>query len=164
MSKQSGKKDREDRARHRLVKAQIDLHTAQEKRAQAISRAEAELDRARRRGNRWVTKATERVERRSGAIARAEANLLAITTPRHLAPVIPPSSDSAPAPNLTPSKGIELTVSSPAAAADVLEQREADIAARRDSNPMVLPDTMSADGPSASHGNDAPEEANSHSW
>ena len=164
MSKQSGKKDREDKARHRLVKAQLDLHTAQEKRAQAMSRAEAELDRARRRGNRWVTKATERVERRSGAMAQAEARLLALTNSSHPARVSQPETDTASAPNPAPSEGVELTVSSPAAAADVLQQRGAEVAGQHDASAVIVPGSIGAEPSSASNGSDAPEETNSHSW
>src|SRR5438309_4734564 len=122
MGKHSGKKDREDKARRRLVKAQLDLHTAQEKRAHAIARAEHELERAKQRGNKWVAKATERVERRAGAMARAEANLLSTTAPKH--PVSPPASQlEATRPQDSGSAGTpELTVSSPIAAAQVVEQ------------------------------------------
>src|SRR5947209_20291035 len=128
MGKHSGKKDREDRARRRLVKAQLDLHMAQEKRAHAISRAEHELERAKQRGSKWVANATERVERRAGAMAQAEAHLLAITTPKH--------HERAPAKDTAPDKDSSQsipspTVSSPTVAADVLERRESEVEAQR---------------------------------
>src|SRR5947209_11120530 len=112
MGKHSGKKDREDRARRRLVKAQLDLHMAQEKRAHAIARAEHELERAKQRGNKWVANATERVERRAGAMAQAEAHLLAVTTPRR--PGAPPVVSTAPDTALSQTNPA-LAVSSPTA-------------------------------------------------
>jgi tRNA U34 5-carboxymethylaminomethyl modifying enzyme MnmG/GidA len=164
MSKHSDKKDREDKARRRLVKAQLELHSAQEKRAQAISRAEHELERARQRGTKWVAKATERVERRAGAMARAEAHLLTMTSPKHPARTPATEPKAAPAVDRPPAEEPVLTVSSPSAAADVLEQQSVEVAAQRESSPIVVPDTVEIDAPNASNGSDTSEESMLNSW
>jgi hypothetical protein len=161
MSKHSGKKDREDKARRRLVKAQLDLHAAQEKRAHAITRAEHEMERAKQRGSKWVANATERVERRSGAMAQAEAHLLAITSPKHPRS---PRMEDVPPQTTAPSHGPELTVSSPTAAADVLEERESEVAAQREAGPLTIPDSIPIDPPNASNGNEASEEGQLRPW
>jgi tRNA U34 5-carboxymethylaminomethyl modifying enzyme MnmG/GidA len=161
MSKHSGKKDREDKARRRLVRAQLGLHAAQEKRAHAITRAEQEIEQARQRGSKWVAAATERVERRSGAMARAEAHLLAMTAPKH--PTAPPAA-RAPADADSLQQSVPLSVSSPTAAADLIERRESEVAAQGDSSPLTIPDRMEIDSPSASNGNETPEEGESHPW
>jgi hypothetical protein len=158
MSKHSGKKDREDKARRRLVKAQLGLHAAQEERAHAIAKAEHELERAKQRGNKWVTAATERVERRAGAMARAEAHLLAITAPKH------PTSPAATVNAASSDQSVTLTVSSPDAAADVIERREAEVAAQRDAGPLTVPDSLELDSPSASNGSETPEEGDPRPW
>lgn len=164
MSKQSGKKDREDKTRRRLVKAQFEFHTAQEKRAQAIARAEHEIERAKQRGTKWIAKATERVERRSEAMARVEAHLSVLTAPKHPAPS-PTSQFEDPRPTSDATlDSSELTISSPSMAADVLERREAEGAAQRDSNPIVVPKTVEIEAPNASNGSEAAEENNLHPW
>jgi tRNA U34 5-carboxymethylaminomethyl modifying enzyme MnmG/GidA len=164
MSKHSDKKDREDKARRRLVKAQLELHTAQEKRAQAISRAEHELERARQRGTKWVARATERVERRAGAMAQAEAHLLTMTSPKH--PARTPAAQPRAVPTLDSALTEEpaLTVSSPTAAADVLEQQTLEVAAQRESGPIVVPDTVEIDAPNASNGSDTSEDSTLKPW
>jgi hypothetical protein len=68
-----------DRARHKLVQAQLDLHLAQERRLIAITRGEHEVREAEERAARRERKATERVERRAGEVARAEARLYTVT-------------------------------------------------------------------------------------
>jgi tRNA U34 5-carboxymethylaminomethyl modifying enzyme MnmG/GidA len=164
MSKHIGKKVREDKARRRLVKAQLELHTAQEKRARAITQAEHEIERTKQRSNKWVAKATERVERRAGAMARAEARLLATTAPRH--PARPPAAQpeaARPTDNAS-AASTKLTVSSPAAAANLLERKEAEVAAQRDSSPIVVPESVEIEAPNASNGSEASEENNLHPW
>lgn len=161
MGKHSGKKDREDKARRRLVKAQLDLHMAQEKRADAISRAERELERAKQRGSKWVANATERVERRAGAMAQAEAHLLAITAPKRyertpMQSTVPDTGSS--------QSGPSLTVSSPTVAADVLERREAEAEAQRNAGPLTIPEGNSIDVPDASNGSDTSEESDLRPW
>jgi tRNA U34 5-carboxymethylaminomethyl modifying enzyme MnmG/GidA len=164
MSKHSDKKDREDKARRRLVKAQLELHTAQEKRAQAISRAEHELERARQRGTKWVAKATERVERRAGAMAQAEAHLLTMTSPKHPARTPAAEPKAVPAAGSTPAEESVLTVSSPAAAADVLERQTLEVAAERESSPIVVPDSVDIEAPNAPNGSDGSEESTLNPW
>ncbi len=95
MAKQSKGKSQADKARKRLTKAQLDLHVAQEKRARAVARAQAEVESARLRGAVWVERATERVERRAGDLARAEARLLSATAVRaHVQPTPAQSNTS----------------------------------------------------------------------
>ena len=161
MSKHSGKKDREDKARRRLVKAQLGLHSAQEKRALAISRAEHEVEQAKLRGNKWVAAATERVERRAGAMAQAEAHLLAVTAPKY--PAAPPAA-TAPADAASPAPSLTLTVASPDAAADVIGKREAELASQRDAGPLTIPNSVEIDAPSASNGSETPEEGDVRPW
>lgn len=161
MSKHSGKKDREDKARRRLVKAQLGLHAAQEKRAHAITRAEQEVERAKQRGTNWVASATERVERRAGAMARAEAHLLAITAPKR--PESPPTAVAPPS-SVAPEPGLTLTVFSPDAAADVLEQRELEARAQRDVSPFAIPDGASIEAPNASNGTETSQEGELRPW
>lgn len=161
MGKHSGKKDREDKARRRLVKAQLDLHTAQEKRAHAITRAEHELERAKQRGAKWVANATERVERRAGAMAQAEAHLLTITRPKHPEPA---PAVAAPPDMASSQPGPALTVSSPSAAADVLERRESEVEAQRESRPLTIPENSTIDPFSASNGSDTSEEGDLRPW
>ena len=160
MGKHSGKKDREDKARRRLLKAQIDLHTSQEKRARAITRAEQELERAKQRGSKWVANATERVERRAGAMAQAEAHLLSITAPKRPEPTraasTPDTASAQPSPTLT--------VSSASIAADVLERRESEVEAQRDARPLTIPDSTSIESPSSSNGSDTSEEGEIRPW
>lgn len=166
MSKGGGKKAREDRARRRLARAQLDLHAAQEKRAQAITRAESEVEQAKQRGNKWIAKATERVERRAGALARAEARLLSVSAPRHPArraatETAGRSSDRGQA-ERTAAEG-ELTVSTPIAAAEVLERDEQE-AAQRDPGSLVLPEHAPGEPPSPSNGAPFPGDGLRPDW
>ena len=62
-----------------MAKAQLDLFVAQEKRADAIARGEGEIKSAQERAIRRERKATARVERRAGALSRAEAWLYTVT-------------------------------------------------------------------------------------
>jgi tRNA U34 5-carboxymethylaminomethyl modifying enzyme MnmG/GidA len=164
MSKHSGKKDREDKARRRLVKAQLELHSAQEQRAEAIAKADHEVERAKQRGSKWVAKATERVERSAGAMAQAEANLLATTAPKH-PPRQPASRPEAAQPTSNAfAEGAELTVSSPGAAAEVLQRYEVDLAVERESSSIVVSETVEVDAPNASNGSEATEENNLRPW
>jgi hypothetical protein len=164
MSKRSGKRDREDKARRRLVKAQLELHVAQEKRAQAITRSEHEVERARQRGNKWVAKATERVERRAGEMAQAEARLLATTAPKLPARVPLSPGESAGSHRVPVGETPQLTVAGPTAAADLLERQEAEAAAQRDGSAIVVPDSVEIDAPNATNGSEASEENTLHPW
>lgn len=153
MSKRAGKKGREDRARRRLIEAQVKLHAAQEKRSQAVVKAEQQLERTQQHGQALVAKATERVERRAGAIAQAEAALLALTKPRArhsgapsaLVTTLPrASSDRADPP-----------ISTPVQAADLLAQREAEIAEQRSPSPIVIPEAADIDRTITPNGNES---------
>jgi hypothetical protein len=64
-----------DRARLKLAQAHLELHLAQERRNQAIAQGEREIRDAQSRALERERKATERVERRAGNVARAEARL-----------------------------------------------------------------------------------------
>jgi hypothetical protein len=72
-------RDPVEHARHKLADAQLDLHLAQERRLVAISRGEREVRDAEARAARREQRATERVERRAGEVARAEARLYSVT-------------------------------------------------------------------------------------
>jgi hypothetical protein len=77
MAKRS--KDPLEQARRKLAKAQLDLHFAQEQRLAAMAQGERELQEAQKRSDRRTKKATERLEKRAGAVARAEAQLITLT-------------------------------------------------------------------------------------
>jgi hypothetical protein len=68
-----------EEARQQVAKAQLELFVAQEKRANAIARGEQEIQAAQERATRRERKATERVERRAGALSRAEAWLYTVS-------------------------------------------------------------------------------------
>ncbi len=77
MAKRS--KDPLEQARRNLAKAQIDLHFAQEHRMSAMAQGEREVQEVQKRADRRSRKATERLEKRAGAVARAEAQLITLT-------------------------------------------------------------------------------------
>jgi hypothetical protein len=79
MAKRRKKIDPVEEARQRVAKAQLDLFVAQEKRANAIARGEQEIQAVQERAVRRERKATERVERRAGALSRAEAWLYTVS-------------------------------------------------------------------------------------
>lgn len=79
MTKRRKKIDPSDEARQRVAQAQLDLFVAQEKRADAIARGEQEIQAAQEKAIRRERRATERVERRAGALSRAEAWLYTVT-------------------------------------------------------------------------------------
>lgn len=168
MGKRSGKKDRADKARRDLAKAQLDLHTAQEKRVQAITRGEHEVEQARQRAARWLAKATERVERRAGAMARAEARFIAFSasagnnsllSPEHAAP------DSTPIlPQHEPIPS-EVATSDPSVAADVVAELQADAAVHQDPGTLVVPESVELNtSPDAPDNNDTGAEETLHPW
>jgi hypothetical protein len=68
-----------EQARRRLAKAQLDLHFAQEQRISAMAQGERDVQEAQKRADRRSKKATERLEKRAGAVARAEAQLITLT-------------------------------------------------------------------------------------
>lgn len=100
MGKKTDKRDAEDKARRKLAKAQLQMQVAQEKRRQAMTRGEHEIEQARLRAAKWLEKATRRVEQSAAAVAKAEASVAQAETGRT-------STDAPP---------------SPAAAANALQQ------------------------------------------
>jgi hypothetical protein len=115
--KRVGKRDPEERARRKLAKAQLDLQVAEEKHMQARARGKQEIEKARLRAQRWQAKASQRVEARAGVLTKAEDRLLSFTAPKVEQPARKSGSRKGPA----ASAG---EVSSPEAAAHVLEQAE----------------------------------------
>src|SRR5438105_2659315 len=75
MAKRARKEDPQERARRKLARAQLRLEMARDKHAQEGVRAEQEIERARLRAARWVARSATRVERRTQAVAQAEADL-----------------------------------------------------------------------------------------
>lgn len=86
MGKKDKKGDALEKAQQKFAKAQLALHVAQEKRTQAITLGEHEIERARHRAAARESKATTRVEKRASVVARAEAAVLGLAekkgTPR----------------------------------------------------------------------------------
>jgi hypothetical protein len=79
MGKREDKGEKDDaveRARGKLAKAQVKLHAAEAKYAQAMERGKQEVERARLRAAEWEANARERVQRRANAVARLEARLI----------------------------------------------------------------------------------------
>lgn len=107
-----------EKARRALAEAQLELHVAQERRITAIAQGEREIREAEVRAARRTQKATERLEKRAGAVARAEAQLYTLSarigrlraerTARKTAKSVPapdspeadPSGDAAPSESL----------------------------------------------------------------
>jgi hypothetical protein len=123
MAKQSGKKrvdkkDPEERARRKLAKAQLALQVAEEKHMQSRARGKQEVEKARLRAQRWHAKASQRVEALAALLTKAEDRLLSFTAPK----VERPASNSG---SKRGTEGSVAEVSSPEAAAQVLEQAEA---------------------------------------
>jgi hypothetical protein len=117
MGKKSSDEDPVEKAQVRLAKAQLRFQVAEEKHAQARERGKQEIEKARLKQAKWLARATQRLERRAEAVARAEGRLLSLTAGHE--------PDSAPA-----------EASSPEAVADLLREREAE-APRED--PAILP-------------------------
>jgi len=76
MGKQGDKNDPVEKARGKLAKAQLKLHAAEAKHAQAMERGKQEVERARLRAAEWEAKARERVERRANAVVRLETRMI----------------------------------------------------------------------------------------
>jgi hypothetical protein len=119
MSKQGAKKDPVEQARRKLAKAKLKWNVADERLAQARVEGRQEVEKARLREAQLLAKATERLQRRSIALAEAEKELL----------------------SLTGGKGLELEPSSPEAAADEVAQRQAEAADEIHTNSIVSPDS-----------------------
>jgi hypothetical protein len=157
MPKQSGKKDRVEKAQRRLAKAQIELHAAQEKRAQAITRGEHEIEEARQRAAAWVARATERVEKRAGAVARAEARLAAVTSPRRPDPL----------PLIMPGTRTEVPraeIIDPATAATLVERREEEAGRREEPSSLIVPESVEIQTSDSAGTNESPDENSLHPW
>ena len=84
MAKRTGGKNREEKLKRKLDKAQTELRRVQEKRVLAMTRGEQKVEQARQQAADRLARATERVERRTAVVARLEAQL-----------VEPPSPDAA---------------------------------------------------------------------
>lgn len=80
MSKQ---KDRDAGPYEALAQAQAKFGLAQEKYEREVERGRKAIEKAQRRAEKWVTKAQERVERRSAALAQAQARVIALSQPHH---------------------------------------------------------------------------------
>lgn len=118
-----------DKAQQKLAKAQLALHVAQAKRAQAITRGEHEIERVRQRAAAREQKATTRLEKRAAAVARAEAALLSLTDKQG-----PSSRDTARRSAVAVVAGAD----TPETAAEVLEQE----VPPPDAGPIVVPDSV----------------------
>lgn len=116
-----------EKAQQKLAKAQLGLHVAQEKRAQAITWGEHEIERARQRAAARETRATTRVEKRASAVARAEAAVLALTEKNRA-----PRKTAAQAPATVGG------TDTPQSAADTLERE----APKPQSGPIVVPESV----------------------
>jgi hypothetical protein len=91
MAKDAAKKDPSEKARRKLAKAQLELNVAEEEHAQARVRGKQEVEQARLRAAKWLTKTGKRVDRRGAAVAKAEDRLAKLlAAPEEPAP---PSND-----------------------------------------------------------------------
>jgi hypothetical protein len=87
MAKEAAKKDPSEKARRKLAKAQLELSVAQEEHAQARVRGKQEVEQARLRAAKWLTKTGKRVDRRAAAVVKAEERLAQLlATPEEAAP------------------------------------------------------------------------------
>jgi hypothetical protein len=104
MAKDTSKKDPSDRARRKLAKAQMELSVAEEEHAQARVRGKQEVEQARLRAAKWLTKTGKRVDRRVAVVAKAEDRLATLATaPEEPSPqsgVLPVAAGDAPKPAL----------------------------------------------------------------
>ncbi|HEX6506543.1 MAG TPA: hypothetical protein VF221_02830 [Chloroflexota bacterium] len=90
MAKGSDKSDKGDpvqKARRKLAKAQMELSVAEEEHAQARVRGKQEIEQARLRAAKWLTKTGKRVDRRASAVAKAEERLSSMLAAEIAAPV-----------------------------------------------------------------------------
>ena len=81
MVKDGGKKDATEKARRKLTKAQMELSVAEEEHAQARVRGKQEIEKARLRAAKWLTKTGKRVDRRAAGVAKAEDRLAGLLRP-----------------------------------------------------------------------------------
>lgn len=128
------------RAQQKLARAQLALHVAQEKRAQAITRGEHEIERVRQHAAAREQKATTRVEKRAAGVARAEADLFTLTTKqgssRRNGVSKPEAVGSATDSRVTIPARIE--VDTPEASAELLTQEMPPA----DAGPIIVPDSV----------------------
>ncbi len=78
MAKDGSKKDPIERARRKLTKAQMELSVAEEEHAQARVRGKQEIEQARLRAAKWLTKTGKRVDRRAATVTKTEDRLAAL--------------------------------------------------------------------------------------
>jgi hypothetical protein len=101
--KDGSKKDPIEKARRKLTKAQMELSVAEEEYAQARVRGKQEIEQARLRAAKWLTKTGKRVDRRAGTVAKAEARLATMISGEDQAPPAraePEAAADVPAPAL----------------------------------------------------------------
>ncbi|MGI8824976.1 MAG: hypothetical protein ACR2JC_04890 [Chloroflexota bacterium] len=79
MAKKADKKDPEEKARRKLADAQLKLHVAEDRHMQAREEGKQEIEQARMRAARRLTKAGEEVEKRREQVSRAEGRLIVLT-------------------------------------------------------------------------------------
>jgi hypothetical protein len=96
VGKKSDKREAEDKARRKLAKAQLQMQIAQEKRRQAMTRGEHEVEQARLRAAKWLEKATWRVEQSAALVARAEAAVIRAGPPSSAAETLQRETHPAP--------------------------------------------------------------------
>jgi hypothetical protein len=77
VGKKSSAKSAGEKGRRRLVKAQMGLQIAQDKRRLAITKGEDEIEKVRQRAARRVEKATKRVEKYAALVSETESHLKA---------------------------------------------------------------------------------------
>ncbi len=75
MARDGAKNDPVERAQRKLTKAQMALNVAQEEHAQARVRGKQEIEQARLRAAKWLTKTGKRVDRRAASLAKAKERL-----------------------------------------------------------------------------------------
>jgi hypothetical protein len=80
MKKPKRLRDPETDARRKLTKAQESLRRSQEKRMFAAAKGEEEVEKASRRANSRLKKATLQVERKADQVTRIESRLLTLTS------------------------------------------------------------------------------------
>jgi len=120
--KRATKKDREEQANRRLTKAQEALQHAQAKRTLAMSKGEREVEVARARAGARLARATQRVERHAVAVARANAQLSKLRPPAVVSPVV---STPYAAADLLQAQAIEAAPDTPDGVSELLEHIEA---------------------------------------
>jgi hypothetical protein len=79
VAREGSKRDPVEKARRRLTKAQMELSVAEEEYVQARVRGKQEVEQARLRAAKWLTKTGKRVDRRAAGVVKAEDRLASLT-------------------------------------------------------------------------------------